>query len=175
MLVRYLGSRTVLVTTAIGLGVSLLLELTQLTTGAFAPAATDAGVRVVLLGAVPALVVLAVVLGTHRTPGEAVVRLRPVEPVGRPGLALRWLLWIGGYLLLSASETTSYLALLLALASVIAVPLTRGRRGFIYRLLGWDVEDERAGARTGVADAMDEAPAEEGDPCDRSGGANARA
>lgn len=92
------------------------------------------------------MVLAAVLTHTPHPPGEAVARLRPVEPVGGPKLALRWLMGIGGYLLLTASATTPTPAPALVLASMIAVPITRGRRGLIYRLLAWDVQDERAGS-----------------------------
>lgn len=237
MLVRYLGSRSVAVTTAVGLGVSLLVELTQLTgdwfifpcayrlfdvddlitntagalvgalaapvlrlvpgqrqqvgagvarpvtagrrllgmvcdylagTGAGAaftfvwtvvrlavdpgtPPVLGPGLRLLLVGVLPALGMLVMVLVSHRTVGEAVVRLRPVGPVSVPRLLTRWLLGIGGYLLLSAGEEPSTLALLLALASVVAVFTTRGHRGLAHRAVGWEVQDDRAAAVEGSA------------------------
>ena len=235
MLVRYLGSRSVAVTAAIGLVVSLLAELTQLTGDWFAfpcayrlfdvddlitntlgalvgalaapllrlvpgqrlgpgagtarpvsaarrllgmacdwlvgagagaaltfastvvrlavdpgaPPAPSPALRWLLAGALPALGMLLVVLVSHRTVGEAVVRLRPVGPVSVPRLLTRWLLGIGGYLLLSAGQDPSTLAPLLALVSVVAVLTTRGHRGLAHRIVGWDVQDERAATERG--------------------------
>lgn len=229
MFVRYLGSRGVATTTAVGLGVSLLVELTQLSgdwfvfpcayrlfdvddvivntagallgalaapllrlvpgqhsdadpgtarpvtarrrllgmvcdwlvgagtgavlsvtvnvalvaTGTSVPPALDPVVGVGVLGVVPALGMLAVVLRTHRTLGEAVVRLRPVEPVGGLRLVARWLLGIGGYLLLSPEAASPELAHLLGLVSVLAVLTTAGHRGLAHRFLRWHVQDER--------------------------------
>ena len=107
------------------------------------PPVPSPALRWLLAGALPALGMLLVVLVTHRTVGEAVVRLRPVGPVSVPRLLTRWLLGIGGYLLLSAGEDPSTLAPLLALASVVAVLTTRGHRGLAHRVVGWDVQDER--------------------------------
>ena len=222
MLVRHLARRSVHTTVAIGLAVSLLIELTQLTgdwflypcayrlfdvddlllntTGALLgalaapalwlvpgqrvsepdqPRPVTAGRRLLgmvcdwsvgfglgavlavghlaltddrttpgwLTGTVPALAVLGWLLATHRTPGEAVVRLRPTGPVRPAGLLLRWLLGIGGYLLLTGhTDDHGALGGLLALVSVVAVLTTRGHRGLAYRLLGWELTDDRARA-----------------------------
>ena len=106
------------------------------------PARVDSVVQTILVSVVPALVLLAVLLGSHRSPGEAVVRLRPRAVRRAPAIVLRWLSGIGGYLLLSAGE--SKVAGLLAVVSVVAVLVTRDHRGFAYRVVGWEVVDDRS-------------------------------
>ena len=108
------------------------------------PPRIDSVVQTVLFSVVPAFVLLAVLLRSHRSPGEAVVRLRPRNARRAPATFLRWLSGIGGYLLLSAGE--GRLAGLLALVSVVAVLVTRDHRGLAYRVVGWDVMDDRAPA-----------------------------
>lgn len=111
----------------------------------------DSIVQTVLVSVVPAFVLLVVLLRWQRSPGEAIVRLRP-HAAGRPlGILVRWLLGIGGFLLLSTGE--SGLAGLLAVVSVLAVFATRGHRGLGYRAVGWDVVDERDGSLHGVGPA----------------------
>ena len=123
----------------------------------------DSVVQTVLLSVVPAFVLLAVLLWSHRSPGEAVVRLRPRTVRRAPATFLRWLSGIGGYLLLSAGE--SRLAGLLALVSVVAVLVTRDHRGLAYRVVGWDVVDDRAPALDApVLSDAPEVPAEQPQP-----------
>lgn len=94
------------------------------------------------LGLVPALVQLVLVWTTGRTLGEAVVRLRPLP---RPGLrqgTARWLLGIGGWSLLWL-QPGGQLQNLLLLMSLVAVFLTRDRRGLAAAVTGQRVVDER--------------------------------
>ncbi|RPE76793.1 RDD family protein [Curtobacterium sp. PhB137] len=93
---------------------------------------------------------LIVVLASGRTLGEAVVRLRP-EP--RPTAwqrLVRWAAGSGGWATASAAALpfTGLLAFALAVAAVIGLFATRGRRGFANVLARVDVVDERA-AREG--------------------------
>ena len=104
----------------------------------------DSVVQTVLVSVLPALGLLIVLLRSHRSPGEAVVRLRPGTAVRAPAIVLRWLLGIGGYLLLSAGG--GKLAGLLALVSIVAVLVTRDHRGLAYRVVGWDLVDDRSSA-----------------------------
>lgn len=108
------------------------------------PPAVDSIVQTVLVAVVPALALLAVLLRTHRSVGEAVVRIRPQGQVRRRAVILRWILGTGGYLLLGA--WSGGLASTLAVVSVVAVFLTRSHRGLAYRLLGWEIVDDRTRA-----------------------------
>ena len=131
---------------AVGQGVGLVLAFVwRATFEADVPTAVDSVVQNVLVFVVPALVLLVVMLATQRSVGEAVVRLRPQGRHRAPTILLRWLLGSGGYLLLSIGSDG--LAGTLAVVSVVAVFLTRNHRGLAYRLLGWDVVDDRAVSR----------------------------
>ena len=69
---------------------------------------TDTRAADLIIGFGVALAFLAALLKTGRTPGEAVVRLRPrIEPSGTSVL-VRWLLGIGGYLLLQISHAGQF-------------------------------------------------------------------
>ncbi len=125
-----------------GTGIALVFTYRVALDADTVPPRIDSVVQTLLLSVVPAFVLLAVLLRSHRSPGEAVVRLRPRTARRAPATFLRWLAGIGGYLLLSAGE--SRLAGLLALVSVVAVLVTRGHRGLAYRVVGWDVVDDRA-------------------------------
>ncbi len=131
----------------IGTGQVLTVVYTVLVaaTGTAVRPGGDALVRAALTSLVPALVLLAWVVKTRRTVGETVVRLRPRGSVPLPAAALRWLLGIGGYLLLSASTDAlaGSVAAVLAVTSGIAVLATRGHRGLAYRVVGWDLQDDR--------------------------------
>lgn len=150
-----------LLSVAAGLALGFAYTAVVLATGATVPPRVDRTVQTLLVNVVPALVLLVGLWSTHRTVGEAVVRLRPREPVGALAALLRWLFGIGGYLLLSAGsdealgatvggalDRTFYgapaLATLLAVVSVVAVLGTRGNRGLAYRMVGWEVVDDRA-------------------------------
>ena len=127
---------------AVGQGAGIALAFTyQATLADAVPPRVDSVVQTVLVSVVPALVLLLVMLGTGRSVGEAVVRLRPRGRHRTPTVVLRWLLGGGGYLLLSAGADG--FAGTLAVVSVVAVFLTRGHRGLAYRLVRWDVVDDR--------------------------------
>lgn len=125
-----------------GTGIALAFTYRVVFDADTVPPTIDSVVQTILVWVVPALMLLAVLLRSHRSPGEAVVRLRPREAGPAPATVLRWFLGIGGYLLLSAGE--SQLAGLLAIVSVVAVLVTRHHRGLAYRVVGWDVVDDRA-------------------------------
>ncbi len=129
---------------AVGQGTGIVLAFTyRAILGADAlPPAVDSVVQTVLVFVVPALVLLVVMLGTQRSVGEAVVRLRPQGKQGAPTIVLRWLLGCGGYLLLSTGA--GGLVGTLTVASLVAVFLTRNHRGLAYRVVGWNVVDDRA-------------------------------
>lgn len=134
-----------------GLALGFAYTSLVLATGVTVAPEVDRVVQPLLVDAAPALVLLVGLWSTHRTIGEAVVRLRPREPVGAVTALVRWLFGIGGYLLLSGySDRTIYgapaLAALLAVVSVVAVLGTRGHRGLAYRMVGWEVIDDRADA-----------------------------
>lgn len=95
---------------------------------------------------------LVIVLASGRTLGEHVVRLRPAPRPGVGRRLLRWALGSGGWATLLALDVPlfAFVASLLAVASVIAVWSTRGRRGLALAVLRVDVEDERT-AREGAA------------------------
>ena len=125
-----------------GTGIALAFTYRVVFDAETVPARVDSVVQTILVSVVPALVLLVVLLRSHRSPGEAVVRLRPRAAGGPPAIVLRWLSGIGGYLLLSAGE--SKVAGLLAVVSVVAVLVTRDHRGFAYRVVGWEVVDDRS-------------------------------
>lgn len=128
-----------------GLALGFVYTAVVLATGATVAPEVDRVAQTVLVDVVPALVLLVGVWSTHRTVGEAVVRLRPREPVGAVRAFGRWLFGIGGYLLLSASsDGPSPLTVLLVAVSVVAVLRTQGNRGLAYRVVGWEVVDDRA-------------------------------
>lgn len=144
-------------TVAAGLALGFAYTAVVLATDATVPPRVDEVVQTLLVNVLPALVLLVGLWSTHRTLGEAVVRLRPREPVGAGGALLRWLFGIGGYALMSgysdgavdvaldgALDGAPALATLLAAVSVVAVLRTRGNRGLAYRVVGWEVVDDRA-------------------------------
>ena len=135
----------VLTSAGIGMALGLTYVLGVIGTGAVVPPDVDAQVRALLTGVVPALVLLAWTVRSGRTVGEAAVRLRPRRPGSTPAVVLRWLVGIGGYLLLSALMPAPLgpASALLAVVSIVAVFRTRGHRGLAYRAVGWDVEDDR--------------------------------
>ncbi|WP_460778747.1 VanZ family protein [Microlunatus antarcticus] len=116
------------------------------------PARADRLVPVVLTGLVPGLLLALLVLRTGRTLGELVVRLRPTSTAGatsgRGARLLRWALGIGGYLVLRSAgiPLLDLAATALAVASVVAVLVGAGRGGFAYRVVHWQLEDDRTGA-----------------------------
>ncbi len=91
---------------------------------------------------------LVIVLASGRTLGEHVVRLRPAPRPGAGGRLLRWALGSGGWATLLALDVPlfAFVASLLAVASIVAVWSTRGRRGLALAVLRVDVEDERSAA-----------------------------
>jgi glycopeptide antibiotics resistance protein len=97
-----------------------------------------------------ALFQLVWVLASGRTVGETIVRLEPRPPARVIGRLVRWLVGTGGYALLTLGQGPLWeIVLAIAVAgSVLAVVITRNRRGFAYVLARWDVQDdrERAGA-----------------------------
>ena len=129
---------------AVGVGMSVALgfvyRVVVVVRGA--PSSVGTAVESVVVSVVPALVLLAVLLHSSRSVGEAVVRLRPEGRTNTSSVVLRWLLGIGGYLLLGIAS--SGLAGLLAVVSAVAVLATRHHRGLAYRVVGWDVVDDRA-------------------------------
>lgn len=129
---------------AVGMGLSLALHFAYrvLVVVRGTPASAGPALETVVASVVPALVLLAVLLRTSRSVGEAVVRLRPEGRTNTSAVVLRWLLGIGGYLLLGIAS--SGLASLLAVVSAVAVLVTRHHRGLAYRVVGWDVVDDRA-------------------------------
>lgn len=129
--------------TGIGLVVAVPWAAWSSVSGAGVPDGVDRFLSTTLPSVVAVAFSLVWVLVAGRTAGEAVVRLRPVVPPSRGALLARWLLGIGGFQLLGAWGATQGAADLLLLASLVAVPLTRHRRGLAYRLLGWDVQDDR--------------------------------
>lgn len=140
-------------TVAAGLALGFAYTAVVLATDATVPPRVDEVVQTLLVNVLPALVLLVGLWSTHRTLGEAVVRLRPREPVGAGGALLRWLFGIGGYALMSgysdgavdvALDGAPALATLLGAVSVVAVLRTRGNRGLAYRVVGWEVVDDRA-------------------------------
>ncbi len=111
------------------------------------PMPADAVSRL-LFWLLPALGQLALVWWTGATLGEHTVRLRPATPPGRltaRAALIRWSVGIGGFSLLQLPGTgaTSLLALLLAVASLVAVVRTRRHRGLAYRAAHLDITDER--------------------------------
>ena len=129
---------------AVGVGMSLALDFVYRVVVVVRGAASSVGtaLETVVVSVVPALVLLAVLLHSSRSVGEAVVRLRPEGRMTTSSVVLRWLLGIGGYLLLGIAS--SGLAGLLAVVSAVAVLATRHHRGLAYRVVGWDVVDDRA-------------------------------
>jgi glycopeptide antibiotics resistance protein len=105
-----------------------------------------------VLGLLPALAQLACVRWFGRTAGEAVVRLRADRiPTWRQAL-VRWILGIGGWSLLSGVDSMwGLIAYALALAAVVGVWTTRGRRGVGYAAAGLDLRDSRVPAGGGFA------------------------
>lgn len=95
-----------------------------------------------VVGLVPASVQLVLVLGTGRTLGEAVVRLRPHPRPGPVRRLLRWAAGIGGWTVLGAVGLPSAQAAL-TVAALAAVLLTRDRRGLAAAVTGLRVLDER--------------------------------
>ena len=98
---------------------------------------------------------LVIVLASGRTLGEHVVRLRPTPRPGVGRRLLRWALGSGGWATLLALDVPlfAFVASVLAIASVIAVWSTRGRRGLALAVLRVDVEDEMV-----VLSVSDEGP-----------------
>jgi len=92
---------------------------------------------------------LVIVLASGRTLGEHVVRLRPTPRPGVGQRVVRWVLGSGGWstLLAVGIPVTGSLAFALAVASIVAVWTTRGRRGLALVVARLDVEDDRTPAR----------------------------
>lgn len=115
-----------------------------LVTGTTVAPRVDTLAQTLAVDVVPALALLGVLLSTHRTPGEMVVRLRPREPVGAGRALVRWLLGIGGLLLLAGpSVGVTPVTVLLVAASVVAVARSHGHRGVAYAAVGWELVDDR--------------------------------
>lgn len=112
---------------------------------------------------VPAGAQLVLLLTTRRTLGELVVRLGPGSRRGPGpfGAIVRWLVGIGGVLLLAStgvvragSETYlgTGLAVVLALALVVSAVHSDGHGGLGYRATGWRLMDDRTPAREAAPD-----------------------
>ncbi|WP_051596650.1 VanZ family protein [Curtobacterium sp. UNCCL17] len=121
--------------------------------GAFVPVAAQdeltGGVEAFLRGSASILLVallqLVWVLASGRTIGETIVRLEPQPPARLLGRLVRWLAGTGGYALLSLGQGPVW-AIILAIGvvgSVVAVIVTRNRRGLAYVIARWDVQDDR--------------------------------
>lgn len=95
-----------------------------------------------LFGLLPAAGQLALVLGTGRTLGELVVRLRPVPRPGPIRAFLRWAAGIGGWTVLGALNLNTAQLLFTGVA-VLGVFLTRDRRGLAASVAGMQVADDR--------------------------------
>ena len=127
-----------------GLVLGSVYTAVVLVTGTTVAPRVDTLAQTLTVDVVPALALLVVLWSTHRTPGEMVVRLRPREPVGAVRALLRWLLGIGGLLLLAGpSEGITPVTVLLVAASVVAVVRGRGHRGVAYAAVGWELQDDR--------------------------------
>lgn len=100
---------------------------------------------------------LVIVIVSGRTLGEHVVRLRPTPVPGAGRRVVRWALGSGGWATLLAVDVpfSGFLAFVLAVASVIAVWATRGRRGLALAAAGVDVEDDRVAVPAADASRAD--------------------
>ncbi|MGI3780084.1 MAG: VanZ family protein [Janthinobacterium lividum] len=116
------------------------------------PADVDSLVRGLLTGLVPALLFAVLVFRARRTLGELVVRLRPTGSAPWTARLLRWALGVGGYLVLMAAETALFdaAAALLVVVSVVMVFTTPHHAGLAYRVVRWQLEDDRTGLREPV-------------------------
>ncbi|WP_432487178.1 VanZ family protein [Kineococcus sp. SYSU DK018] len=143
---RLLGMASdVVLLTGGGLAAAFTWRALAVGAGLRVPPAADRAVLLLLATLLPAAVLLVHLLSTGRTPGEAVVRLRPRGPLRPARAVLRWLVGAGGFHLLNTSGpgAASSLAAALAVAAAVAVWTTRGHRGLAHALAGWDVEDDR--------------------------------
>lgn len=88
---------------------------------------------------------LVLVTSRGRTLGEVVVRLRPTPQPAIWKRVFRWLLGSGGWATLLVLDVPfgGSVAFVLAVASVIAVWVTRGHRGLALAALGLDLRDDR--------------------------------
>ncbi|MHC5796463.1 VanZ family protein [Lacisediminihabitans sp. FW035] len=132
----------VVIASWVTLVITAIYSAITLTATGLAPAAHGAADIIIGLGV--ALSFLGTLLWTSRTPGETVVRLRPQNRPSVPGAVVRWSLGIGGFLLLQLLAPDSILDAVFAFITIVGVLFTSNHRGLAYRVLEWQIEDDRA-------------------------------